>query len=77
MWNQWKLFEKKTLIMFYFVAQNDPEIEPVWPILNTPLKVAQIYVQTKTDSKPVEIFLNNDQRPEFKLDIRGPYSPHI
>ena len=32
----------KTWIIFYFGAQNDPEIRPLVPILNTPLKVAQI-----------------------------------
>ena len=28
--------------MIYFKAQNDPEIEPLRLIFNTPLKVAQI-----------------------------------
>ena len=43
MWNQWKNLRKwlKTWIMFYFRAQNDPEIGPLRPIFNTPLKVAQ------------------------------------
>ena len=57
--------------MIYFVAQNDPEIGPLMPIFNTPLKVAQIDMCTKTDAKPVENFRDNDQRLEF-LIILGP-----
>ena len=38
---------------------------------STPLKVAQIDMYTKTDTKPVEIFLENDQRLEF-ISILGP-----
>ena len=73
--------------MFYFGAQNDPEIGPLRPTFNTPLKVAQINMKTKTDAKTVEIFWENDQRPKFllilgpkvgpKLDLWGPYSPHV
>ena len=39
-----------------FWAQNDTKIGPPMPIFNTPLKVAQIDMNTKTDSKPVENF---------------------
>ena len=43
--------------MIYLEAQNDPEIGPLWPILNTALKVAQIDIYTKTDAKPERIFI--------------------
>ena len=49
----------KTWIIVYFGAQSDPEIGPLRPIFNTPLKVAQIDMYTKTettDVKPVEHF---------------------
>ena len=32
--------------MIYFGAQNEPEIGPLRPIFNTPLKVAQIDMYT-------------------------------
>ena len=74
-------------IMFYFGAQYDFEIGPLRPIFNTPLKVAQIDIYTKTHEKPVENCWENDHIPEFllilgpkvarKLDLWGPYSPHI
>ena len=64
-----------------------PKIGPLRPIFNTPLRVAQIDMYTETDAKPVEFFLENDQRPEsllifepkvaHKLGLWGPYSPHI
>ena len=70
-WRKWL----KTLIMFYFWDQNNLKIEPVRSIFN------------KTDAKPEETFWENVQRPEFvlilgpkvalKLDVWGPYSPHI
>ena len=73
--------------MIYLGAQNDPKIGPLGPIFNTPLKVAQIDMYTKTDAQPEGNFLENDQRPEFwfiwgrkvaqKLGLWGPYSPHI
>ena len=62
--------------MIYLGAQNDPEIGPLGPIFNTPLKVAQINMFTKTDAQPVGNFLENDQRPEFLL-IWGPKRPKI
>ena len=37
-------------------CQNDPEIGPLMPIFNTPLKVAQIGLLINTGGKPVEIF---------------------
>ena len=54
--------------MIYFEAQNNPAI------FNTPLKVVQIDMYIKTDVKPVEIFWENDQRPEFLLiwEPKGP-----
>ena len=61
--------------MIYLGAQNGPEIGPLRPIFNTPLKVAQIDMYTKTDAKPVEIFLENDRRPEYLL-ILGPKVAH-
>ena len=70
MWNHWKMFDKMTWIMIYLGAQNDPEIEPLGPIFNTPLKhvkVAVIDMYTKTDAQPVGNFWENDQRPEFWL----------
>ena len=76
MWNHWKMFDKMTWIMIYLGAQNDPEIGPLGPIFNTPLKVAQIDMFTKTDAQPVGNFLENDQRPEFWL-IWGPKRPKI
>ena len=45
-----------TWIMIYLGAQNDPEIGPLGPVFNTPLKVAQTDMYTKTDVKPVGIF---------------------
>ena len=39
-----------------FGTQNYPEMGPLRPILNTPLKVAQIDMYAKTDTKPVENF---------------------
>ena len=63
-----------TWIMIYLGAQNDPEIGPLGPVFNTPLKVAQIDMYTKTYVKPVGIFLENDQRTEFWL-IWGPKWP--
>ena len=62
MCSQWKIFEK---------VPEDPEIGPLRPTFNKPLKVAQIDVYTRTDAKPVEKFWENDQRPEF-LHIWGP-----
>ena len=61
----------KSWIMIYSAAQNDPEIGPLGPIFNTPLKVPQIDMYTKTDTKPVEKFWENYERPEFLL-IMGP-----
>ena len=49
----------------YFGAPNDQEIRPLRPIFNTPLKVAQIEMYTKTDKKPMENFWENFQRPDF------------
>ena len=46
--------------MIYFVAQNDLEIGSLRPIFNTPIKVAQIDVYTKTDAKQVENFWESD-----------------
>ena len=73
--------------MINFGAQNDPESGPLKPIFNTPLKVAHIDMYTKTDVKPVDNFLENDQRLEFllilgpkvaqQLGLWGPNSPHI
>ena len=57
--------------MIYLGAQNDPDIGPLGPIFDTPLKSAQIDMCTKTDAKPVEIFWENYQRPDFLL-IWGP-----
>ena len=57
--------------MINFGAQNDPEIGPLRPIFNAPLKIAQIDKYTKTDVNPVKTFWENDQRPEFSL-ILGP-----
>ena len=48
--------------MIYSGAKNDPEIGPLGPIFNTPLKVAQIDMYDKTDAQPVGTFLENDQR---------------
>ena len=62
MWNHWNMFDKMTWIMIYLGAQNDPEIGPLGPIFNTPLKVAQIDMYDKTDAQPVGIFWENDQR---------------
>ena len=88
-WNHWKIFDKITWIIIYLAAQNDPEIGPLGPIFNTPLKVAQIDMYTTTDAKPVENVWENYQRPEFwliwgpkgkvaqKLGFWGPYSLHI
>ena len=71
-----------------FGVQNDPKIGPLSlrPIFNTPLKVSQIDMLTKTDAKPVENFWENDQRQEFllplgplmapKLGLWGPNSTH-
>ena len=76
-WEKWL----KTWIMIYLGAPNDLEIGPLRPIFNTPLKkVAQIDMYTKTDTKPVEIFWENDQRPEFLLTLfwgpnLGPWGP--
>ena len=39
-----------------FGAQNDPEIGPLRPVFNIPLKVAQIDMYTKTDAKQLEFF---------------------
>ena len=50
------MFDKMTWIMIYLGAQNDPEIGPLGTIFNTPLKVAQIDMYTKTDAQPVRIF---------------------
>ena len=61
------MFDNMTWIMIYLGAQNDPEIGPLGPILNTPLKVAKIDMHTKTDTQPLGIFWENDQRPEFLL----------
>ena len=87
MWNHWKIFDNMTWIMIYLGAQNDPEIGPLGPTFNTPLKVAQIDMYTKNDAKPVGNFWENYQRPKFwlitgpkvaqKLGLWGPYSPHI
>ena len=73
--------------MFYFGAPNDPEIGPLRLKFNTPLEAAQIDMETKTRAKLIENFWENEQRPEFllvwgphvapKLDLWGPYSPHI
>ena len=46
--------------MIYLGVQNDPEIGPLGPIFNTPLKVAQIVMYTKTEAKPLEILCEND-----------------
>ena len=81
------MFDKMTWSMIYLGAQNDPEIGPLGLIFNTPLKVAQIDMYTKTDAQPVGNFLENNKRPEFwliwgpkvaqKLGLWGPHSPHI
>ena len=71
MWNHLNMFDKMTWIMIYLGAQNDPEIGPLGPIFNTPLKVAQIDMYTKTDAQPVGNLLENYERPEFWL-IWGP-----
>ena len=49
--------------MIYLGTQHDPEIWPLRPILNTPLKVAHMDMYTKTDAKPVENFWEYDERP--------------
>ena len=73
----------KTWIIICFGAQNDPEIGPLSPIFNIPLKIAPIGLLPKTDTKPVKQFWENDQRPEKIPKFRGPkslwgpYSPHI
>ena len=69
--NQWNIFEKMTRIVFYFGAQNYPDIGLLRPTFNIPLKVAQIDMYTKNDAKPLENFWENDQRLEFLL-ILGP-----
>ena len=46
-----------------FWAHNDPEIRPMRSTFNTTLKVTQIYMYTKTDTKPVENGWENEQRP--------------
>ena len=63
--------------MIYFGAQNDTEIVPLRPIFNTPLKVVQIDMYTKTDAKPVENFWENDQRPEIFTYLRTQSGPKI
>ena len=60
MWNHWKIFDKMTWIMIYWGAQADPEIGSLGPIFNTPLKVAQIDMYTKTGAQPVGNFWEND-----------------
>ena len=62
--------------MIYLGAQNDPEIGPLGPIFNTPLKLAQIDMYTKPDAKLVENFWENGERPEFWL-IWGTNGPKI
>ena len=70
-----------------FCGQNDQEIGPLRPIFNTSLKIAQIDMYTKTGVELVGNVFKNYQRLEFlvilgpkvaqKLDLWGPYSPHI
>ena len=60
--------------MIYLGAQNDPEIGPLVPIFNTPLKVAQIDIYTKTDAKPVDFFLEMTKDRNFDL-FGGPKWP--
>ena len=77
-----KFENKRPQAPFYFGAQNDLDIGPLRPIFITLLKVAQIDMLTKTESKRVK----NDQMPELLLILRpkvakkiglwGPYSPH-
>ena len=61
--------------MIYFGAQNDPEIVPLGPIFNAPLKIAQIDMYTKTDVKPLKNFGENYQRPAFFSSFWGPKWP--
>ena len=46
----------KDLNHVLFWGPNDTEIGPLRPLFNTPLKVAQIDMQTKTGAKQVESF---------------------
>ena len=46
----------KSRILTSFGIQNDPKIGPFRPILYTPLKVAQMSIQSKTDVNPEETF---------------------
>ena len=80
----------KTWIMIYFRAPNDPGIEPLRPIFNTPPKVAQIDMYTKTDAKPVENFWESNKRKpscwlilallgpkrDRKFGLQGPFFTH-
>ena len=68
-WNQWKIFEKMTEDHNYdrFWGPKWPEIGSLRPIFNTPIKVAQIKMYTKTDTKPMGICLENSQRLEYLL----------
>ena len=71
----------------YYLFWSPEWPENLRPICNTPLKVAQIDMYTKTDEKPVESLWENDHRPEFlfmvgpkmaqKLGLLNLYSPHI
>ena len=64
------MFDKMTWII-YLGAQNDPEIGPhLGPIFNTPLKVVQIDIYTKTDAQPVGNFWENDKDRNY--DFGGP-----
>ena len=63
--------------MFYFGAQNDTKIGPMKPIFNTLLKIAQIDMHTKTNVKPVDNFLENDQRRDFFINFGAQSGPTI
>ena len=47
------------------------ELNIIKPKLNTPLKIAKIDIETKTDGKPAALFWENDQWPEL-WHILGP-----
>ena len=72
-----------TWIIIYLGGQNDPENGPLGSIFNTPLKVAQIDMYTKTDAQPVGKWPKTGILTYFraqsgpKLVLWGPYSPLI
>ena len=50
MWNHLKLFDKMTVDLNYdLFGENDPEIGPLGPIFNTPLKLVQVDMYVHQD----------------------------